>query len=40
MPQFLRVYTGADGQSSLETYEPPFADFLDTEGAYGRGTPL
>ncbi len=40
MPQFLRVYTGPDGQSRLEPYEPPFEDFLDTEGAYGRGTPL
>ena len=40
MPQFVRVYTGDDGQSRLEHYEPPFEDFLDTEGAYGRGTPL
>ena len=40
MPQFLRVYTDADGQSRLEAYEPPFEDFVDTEGAYGRGTPL
>ncbi len=40
MPQFVRVYTGPDGQSRLEPYEPPFEDFLDTEGAYGRGTPL
>ncbi len=40
MPQFVRVFTGPDGQSRLEHYEPPFEDFLDTEGAYGRGTPM
>ena len=40
MPQFVRVYTGPDGQSRLEHYDPPFEDFLDTEGAYGRGTPM
>ena len=40
MPKFVRVFTGPDGQSCLEHYEPPFEDFLDTEGAYGRGTPM
>lgn len=40
MPQFLRVYTGADGQSHMEEVSPPFQPFVDTEGAYGEGTPL
>ncbi len=40
MPNFVRCYTGADGQSHLEDLNPPFASFIDTEGAYGEGTPL
>ena len=40
MPTFARVYTGADGQSHFEDMDPPFASFVDTEGAHGEGTPL
>lgn len=40
MPNFVRVYTGADGKSHLEDLNPPFAAFVDTEGAYGEGTPM
>jgi quercetin dioxygenase-like cupin family protein len=40
MPKLVRVYTGADGKSHIA--EEPFAlkPFVDTEGAYGEGTPL
>ena len=40
MPNFVRVYTGDDGKSHIEQLNPPFAEFLDTEGAYGEGTPM
>ena len=40
MPNFVRVYTGADGKSHLEDLNPPFVAFVDTEGAYGEGTPM
>jgi len=40
MPKMVRVYTGEDGRSHI--VEEPFAlqPFVDTEGAYGEGTPL
>ena len=40
MTSFIRVYTGDDGKSHLEDIEPPFEPFVDTEGAYGDGTPM
>ncbi len=40
MPNFVRVYSGADGQSHLEEFEPDWNPFVDTEGAHGEGTPL
>ncbi len=40
MPNFVRVYTGEDGKSHLEDLAPPFQSFVDTEGAYGEGTPM
>lgn len=40
MPNFVRVYSGADGQSHLEDFEPQWNPFVDTEGAHGEGTPL
>jgi len=40
MPTFLRVYSGYDGQSHIEEFEPDWNPFLDTEGAHGEGTAL
>ena len=40
MANIFRVYTGNDGQSHLEEMNLPLEPFLDTEGAYGEGTPL
>ena len=40
MPTFVRVYTGSDGQSHIEDFEPDFAPFVDTEGAHGEATAL
>ena len=40
MPTFVRVYSGDDGQSHIEEFEPDFKPFVDTEGAHGEGTPL
>ena len=40
MPTFVRVYTGDDGKSRIEEVSPDFQPFVDTEGAYGEGTPL
>ncbi|CAI8010492.1 hypothetical protein GBAR_LOCUS6924 [Geodia barretti] len=40
MPNFVRCYTGDDGKSHLEDLNPPFESFVDTEGAYGEGTPM
>ncbi len=40
MPAFLRIYTGDDGQSHIEEFDPPFQPFVDTEGAHGDATPL
>ncbi len=40
MPTIVRVYTGADGQSHLEDVSLSLQPFVDTEGAYGEGTPL
>jgi hypothetical protein len=40
MPTIVRVYTGADGRSHLEERSLALQPFIDTEGAYGEGTPL
>ena len=40
MPTILRVYSGADGQSHAEEVDLDLQPFVDTEGAYGEGTPL
>ena len=40
MPSFIRVYSGDDGQSHVEEFEPEFKPFLDTEGAHGEATAL
>ncbi len=40
MANIFRVYTGTDGQSHLEEMNLPLEPFVDTEGAYGEGTPL
>jgi quercetin dioxygenase-like cupin family protein len=40
MPSIFRVYTGADGQSHLAQEPLPLQSFVDSEGAYGEGTPL
>ena len=40
MPTILRVYTGDDGLSHIEEVALPLEPFLDTEGAYGEGTPV
>ena len=40
MPTFVRIYTGEDGKSHIEEYEPDFKPFVDTEGAHGDGTAL
>lgn len=40
MPNFVRVYTGDDGQSHIEDMTQPFESFVDTEGAYGEATPM
>ena len=40
MANIFRVYTGTDGQSHLEELNLPLEPFIDTEGAYGEGTPL
>jgi quercetin dioxygenase-like cupin family protein len=40
MPKILRVYTGADGQSHIAEEPLALHPFVDTEGAYGEGTPL
>ena len=40
MPTIVRVYSGADGQSHLEEIALALQPFVDTEGAYGEGTPL
>ena len=40
MATILRIYSGNDGLSHIEEITPPFEPFLDTEGAYGEGTPL
>ena len=40
MTNIFRVYTGSDGQSHLEEVDLPLKPFVDTEGAYGEGTPL
>lgn len=39
MPKFVRVYTGADGQSQIEEHDFEMQEFLDTEGAHGLSTP-
>ena len=38
MPKYVRVFSGSDGQSHIEEFEPDFKDFVDTEGAHGEGT--
>lgn len=40
MPTILRIYSGADGQSHVEEMPVAMRPFVDTEGAYGEGTPL
>ena len=40
MPSIFRVYTGADGQSHLAEEPLALQSFVDSEGAYGEGTPL
>jgi len=40
MPTMVRVYTGDDGRSRLEEVSFSLQPFVDTEGAYGEGTPL
>ena len=40
MANMFRVYTGDDGLSHIEAVVPPMEPFVDTEGAYGEGTPL
>ena len=40
MPSYVRVYTGDDGKSHIEDFDPPFEPFVDVEGAYGDGTPM
>ena len=40
MPRIFRVYTGADGQSHLAEEPLTLQPFVDSEGAYGEGTPL
>ena len=40
MPTILRIYTGDDGLSHMEEVTPAFESFVDTEGAYGEGTPM
>jgi quercetin dioxygenase-like cupin family protein len=40
MPSIFRVYTGADGQSHLSEEPLTLQPFVDSEGAYGEGTPL
>jgi quercetin dioxygenase-like cupin family protein len=40
MSTLVRVYTGADGRSHVEEITLALQPFIDTEGAYGEGTPL
>jgi quercetin dioxygenase-like cupin family protein len=40
MATIFRVYSGKDGKSHIEKIELPLQPFVDTEGAYGEGTPL
>ena len=40
MPSIFRVYTGADGQSHIAEEPLTLQSFVDSEGAYGEGTPL
>ena len=40
MPKIIRVYSGDDGKSHVEEMELPMQPFVDTEGAFGEGTPL
>jgi len=40
MVNYVRVYSGDDGQSHMEEFVPDFSPFVDTEGAHGEGTPM
>jgi hypothetical protein len=40
MPKFVRVYSGDDGQSKIEELDFEMQDFVDSEGAHGKGTPM
>ena len=40
MPNMFRIYSGDDGLSHIEERPLPLEPFLDTEGAYGEGTPI
>jgi len=40
MSTIVRVYSGNDGLSHMEEISLPMEPFVDTEGAYGKGTPF
>lgn len=40
MAKMFRVYSGTDGKSHLVEEPPALQPFVDTEGAYGEGTPM
>ena len=40
MPKIVRVYAGEDGQSHIAQEPVTLQPFVDTEGAYGEGTPF
>src|SRR5258706_13385505 len=40
MPKIFRVYAGTDGQSHIAEGPLALQPFVDTEGAYGEGTPM
>ena len=40
MAEIVRVYTGSDDLTHIEKVDLPMESFVDTEGAYGLGTPF
>jgi quercetin dioxygenase-like cupin family protein len=40
MATIFRVFSGDDGKSHIEKIELSLRPFVDTEGAYGEGTPV
>ena len=40
MGKLWRVYSGNDGRSHIEELKPAMKPFVDTEGAYGEGSPM